>query len=285
MEKAAVPATGLSPRRGSFSFFGQTLNWLFSQRHFHIKLLSGTVAGVIVIVFLAGVFLLVTYRNHIQEALRTHTIAVMRLSSVVEKDIAALETGHRGFLLTGNPTYREAFEQRREEIKRRIDDLAALILNSPPQRKRVIKVQELVQTWAVTVAEPEMNARPTKPTPPNAGFTLGNSILDQARDILQSLQNEEQIILNQRIRDQEWAAQYTQILDLLPKLERSVVEMEKEKRGFLLTGDTAFFEAYRRAAASFVSYHGYLSILVANDPDQASLLTAIRENVEKWVAS
>ncbi|MDQ6913888.1 MAG: PAS domain S-box protein, partial [Verrucomicrobiota bacterium] len=41
----------------------------------------------------------------------------------------------------------------------------------------------------------------------------------------------------------------------------------------------------RRAAASFVSYHGYLSILVANDPDQASLLTAIRENVEKWVAS
>ena len=172
MEKS-LPATGPSQRRGSFSFFGQTLNWLFSQRHFHIKLLSGTVAGVIVIIFLAGIFLLVTYRNHVQEALRTHTIGVMRLSSVVEKDIAALETGHRGFLLTGNPSYREAFEQRRDEIKRRIDDLAALILNSPPQRKRVIKVQELVQSWASTVAEPQMNARPSKGGANSSGVTLG----------------------------------------------------------------------------------------------------------------
>ena len=83
-------------------------------------------------------------------------------------------------------------------------------------------------------------------------------MLDQARELLRALQNEEQIVLNQRMRDQEWAAQSTQILDLLPKLERSVVEMEKEKRGYLLTGNNDFAEGISRATAAFANYQGYL---------------------------
>ena len=88
------------------------------------------------------------------------------------------------------------------------------------------------------MADPEIKARRTKGATPslsdmNAGPSgLGNSMLDQARDILQSLEDEEQINLNQRIRDQEWAAQSTQILDFLPKLDRAVIEMEKEKAGY-----------------------------------------------------
>src|ERR1700759_3940813 len=185
---AASPGT--TQDKGS-SLVGRSLNWLFSQRHFHIKLLSGTVVGVIVIVFLAGVFLLVTYRNHVQETLRTHTVEVLRLSSVVENDIAALETAHRGYLLTGNAAYREELEKRRMGVKERIEDLTALVVNSGPQRKRLKKVQELVKTWANTIAIPEMNARQPK-SPPAAALAaataanptdvLGGSILDQARE-------------------------------------------------------------------------------------------------------
>ena len=80
-------------------FSPDAADWLFSQRHFHFKLLSGTAAGVTVIVLLAGIFLYVTVRNHHQETLRAHTIEVMRLSSLIENDIAALETSHRGFFI------------------------------------------------------------------------------------------------------------------------------------------------------------------------------------------
>jgi PAS domain S-box-containing protein len=282
-------------RPGPFSFFRRSLAWLFSQKHFYVKLLSGTVAGVIVIVFLAGTFLFVTYRNHRQEALRSHTIEVMRLSSVIENDIAALETGHRGYLLTANAAYLESFETRREAIKQRVDDLTDHIVESSAQRKRVMKVQEIVQKWLTTVAAPEMAARRDQPgltgaaialanTSPG-GALLGDSLLDQARELLRALQSEEQIVLNQRMRDQEWAAQSTQILDLLPKLERSVVEMEKEKRGYLLTGNNEFTEAYRRATAAFASYQGYLAILVAKSPEQSALLAEIRDDVERWVAT
>jgi PAS domain S-box-containing protein len=107
-------------------------------------------------------------------------------------------------------------------------------------------------------------------------------LLDQAREVLQSLQDEEQIVLNQRMHDQEWATQSAQILDFLPKLERSVIEMEKEKRGYLLTGENSFAEAYKGAVADFYTYDGYLSVLVANSPTQAELLAEIRSKVERW---
>src|SRR5438874_10313159 len=113
--------------------FRRAGNWLFSQRHFHFKLLSGTAVGALVICFLAGIFLYVTVRNHVQETLRSHIIEVIRLSSLVENDVAALETGHRGFLLTGNQTYISSFERRRELIRRRLNELTGLINNNDRQ--------------------------------------------------------------------------------------------------------------------------------------------------------
>jgi PAS domain S-box-containing protein len=269
------------------SLFGRSAAWLFSARHFHFKLLSGTAVGIVVITFLAGLFLFVTLRNHHQETLRAHTLEVMRLSSVLENDIAALETGHRGYLLTGSVDYLEPFDRRRELIKRRVEELTLLILDSPRQRKRVMKIQEIVQKWLDDVALPQIQDRQargaTRLTESGESHgLLGNGLLNQAREILQSLQNEEQIVLNQRMHDQEWAAQSSQMLDFLTRLERSVIEMQKEKRGYLLTGDNAFADAYRRATADFHTYHGYLSILVANVPEQADALSEIKKGVERW---
>src|SRR4029077_19823938 len=164
------------------------------------------------------------------------------------------------------------------------------ILDSPTQRKRVMKIQDVVQKWLTTVADPEIKARRAKGASASLNETnsvgasgLGNSLLDQAREILQSLQDEEQIALNQRMHDQEWAAQSAQILNFLPKLDRSVIEMEKEKRGYLLTGETSFVEGYKRAVADFNTYNAYLSILIANSPSQAQLLSEIRSGVERWI--
>ncbi|MDQ2659052.1 MAG: CHASE3 domain-containing protein [Verrucomicrobiota bacterium] len=282
MTRTEVVSASSAPRQGKRSFTGRGFGWLFSQTRFHLKLFSGTAAGVLVIMFLAGVFVFVTYRNHQEEADRARTIDVMRRTSVIESDLAALETSQRGFLLTGNKDFLEPFETRRDQIKQRLTDLAGLMLNNPVQRKRVSKVQQIVQDWISTTAVPAMTARRDKATLPN---DLGNPSLDEARGLLQSLQEEEQTVLNQRMRDQEWAAQSTQILDLVPKLQRSMVEMEKEKRGFLLTGENRFAEAYNRAETDFSNYHGYLTILVANNPKQSALLTDIRTNLDRWVST
>jgi two-component system, cell cycle sensor histidine kinase and response regulator CckA len=278
------------PQRQPFAFFRSPFKWLFSQKYFHFKLLSGTAAGALVIILLAGIFLYVTLQNHYQDAVRMHTIGVMRLGGLVENDIATMESAHRGYLLTGNQSFLATFDRNRDQIRNRIEELTSLILDRPAQRKRIMKVKAVVEKWIQTVATPQMNLRQTKTTSganlaggATAAIALGNSLLDQAREVLQSLQDEEQIVLNQRMHDQEWAIQSTQIIDFVPKLERAVVEMEKEKRGYLLTGETNFVEAYKRAATDFYSYNAYLSILVASSPGQAQLLAEIRANVERWI--
>jgi PAS domain S-box-containing protein len=293
MRQSEPSPVSLIDKPERIGFFRRCGDWLFSQRHFHFKLLSGTAAGVTVIVLLAGIFLYVTIRNHQQETLRAHTIEVIRLSSLAENDIAALETAHRGFLLTGKQDYTTSFDRRREMIKRRIEDLNRLIFDSPKQRKRVVKVQAVVQHWLDTVALPEIQTRQsgnsnvvdTAGVAGSKPVELGNSQLDQARAILQSLQDEEQIVLNQRMLEQEWATQSTQILDFLPKLERSVLEMQKEKRGYLLAGEPTFVENYKRAVTDFYTYNGYLSILMANNLAQAELLANVRSNVERWIST
>ena len=58
--------------------------------------------------------------------------------------------------------------------------------------------------------------------------------------------------------------------------------MQKEKRGYLLTADNNFLDAYNRATTAFTNYHGYLMILVASRPNQAALLTEIRTDLERW---
>ncbi len=281
-------------KRGSaLALFGRNTGWFFSPHHFRFKLLSGTAVGVVVIIFLAAVFAVVAFRNHQQGVLRTHTIEVIRLGSLIENDLDALEAGHRGFLLTGNEIYLETFNRRREQIRRRMDELTGLIVEKSPQRKRIMKAQELVQNWLQIVAIPEIEKTQSsqsgaaKDANSNApiNVSLGTSMLEEARTNLQSVQDEEQSLLNRKTRDQEWPAQSTQLLDFLPKLERSVIEMEKEKRGFLLTGDNTFAEAYKRARADFYTIHGYLSMLVANVPEQAELLADLRTRVERWINS
>src|SRR5437016_11293576 len=120
---ATVPSQPKKPRR---RLFGRIGDWLFSQRYFHLKLLSGTTVGVAVIIFLVGVFLLVTLRDHYQDSLRTHTIEVMRLSSLIENDIAGLESSHRGYLLSGSEDYIGPFEKKRDVIRQRVEDLTVL---------------------------------------------------------------------------------------------------------------------------------------------------------------
>ncbi len=262
-------------------------DWLFSQKHFHVKLLSGTAAGVVVIIFLAGIFLLVTYKTYQQDALRSHTKEVLRLAGSLENDLAALETSHRGYLLTGNPANAAAFQQLQKVVKARFEAITDLIVESPTQRKRVMRLQELVNAWLAQAPGMDLRNGPAASAAPATRSVpqLGDSILRDAREVLATLRNEEQIMQNQRMRDQEWAVQSTQILELIPKLQRSVLEMEKEKRGYILTGDESYQNSYKDAIAAFANYRGYLSILLTANPEQAALLTDIRTNLEHWIVS
>src|SRR5881394_3127812 len=262
----------------------RSLAKLLSSAHL---VLSGTTASILVIIFLGSLFVFVALRNHHRDEIRARTFQLTGLSSLIENDIAELENYYRGFLLTHRSQYFAPFQERRNAMKKRLEELNGRLLDNPVQRKRVIKAQDIVLRWADQVAQPAFlgQSAPTKASDISSALTLSNASLDQARWILQSLKDEEQIFLSQRAGEQEMATQSTQILDSLPKLERAVIEMNKEKRGFLLTNDTVFLETYRRSVENFYRYHAYLTILAGDAPRRTQLLSDIRSNLERWISS
>ncbi len=281
---ADQPITPASTTPNPVSKLQAKIEWLLSPEHFQFKLLLGTAVGVIVILILAVTCFVVTYRSQQQAEYRAHTLRVMRLSSVVENDIAALENAHRGYLLNLAPAYLGNFERRKDLFQQHSEDLTAALGENSQQRKRVLKMREIVSTWLTQEAfstSPKTESASPEPAPIET--PLNAPRLEQARAILQSVQRLEQIVLNQRVREKEWAVQSTQVLDFLPRLERAAYEMQKEERGFVLTGDNAFIESYKRATANFYTFHGHLSVLVADSPAQLAQLEAIRTGIESWI--
>ena len=107
--------------------------------------------------------------------------------------------------------------------------------------------------------------------------------LDQASEILQSVQREEQIDLNQRVREQEWAAQSTQILDFLPELERAVVRDGEGRTRLIPDGGPGFRRILqaRHGRTSTPSTGISQFSLPIRRPGRAT--EAIRAGLESWI--
>ncbi len=262
---------------------GGLLEWLVSPDHFHIKLFLGGGVGVLVIAVLAVACMVITFGDQRRDKMRAHSIQVMRLSSVVENDVTALENAYRGHLLTRNGTYFEDFSRLESLFPKHVKDLTNILPATSLQRQQVTQMRNNIAKWFSTTSLTmfQQAGIPTRPDEIKAG--LAASAMSEAHRLLQSIQREEQIDLNHRVREHEWAIQSTQILYFIPKLERAAADMQKENRGYLLTSDPLFIDAYKRAASDFYTFQGYLSLLVGNEPKRVAELDEIRTRLETWV--
>jgi two-component system cell cycle sensor histidine kinase/response regulator CckA len=262
---------------------GGLLEWLLSPDHFHFKLFLGGGVGVLVITVLAVACMVITFGDQRRDKMRAHSIEVMRLSSVVENDVTALENAYRGHLLTRNGSYFENFSRLESLFSKHVEDLTNILPVSSLQRNQVLQMRENINNWFKmnSLQMFQQERIPTRPEEIKAALTA--SAMSEAHSLLQSIQREEQIDLNHRVREQEWAIQSTQILNFIPKMERAASGMQKENRGYLLTRDPLFIDAYKRAASDFYTFQGYLSVLVGNEPKQVAELDEIRSRLETWV--
>src|SRR5450432_2024513 len=186
-----IPVTAGHERKRKGAFFRDRLEWLLSSEHFHLKLLFGTGVGVLVIVLLAATCFVLTFRSQRQAALRAHLIDAMRLTSVIGNDIAALENEHRGYLLTKESAYLENFQRCKIAFQKHSEEITAVLLQDSGQRKRILRMREIVWSWADArlAATPSSRIRlPSEPGQTNAA--LGAPQLDEAREILNSIQRE-----------------------------------------------------------------------------------------------
>ena len=89
----------------------------------------------------------------------SHTHMVIAKSKQIEKMLNDMETGQRGFLITGKDQFLEPYESGKKKYSIALNDLKELVSDNPEQVSRLGKIDILIDAWLKKAALPEIDTR------------------------------------------------------------------------------------------------------------------------------
>ena len=78
---------------------------------------------------------------------------VIAQANFAQKLLVDMETGVRGYLVTGNPDFLEPYNQALLQLQPAFDQLSSSVADNPPQAQRVIEVRALYAQWETYTRE------------------------------------------------------------------------------------------------------------------------------------
>ena len=95
---------------------------------------------------------------------------VVRTSSSLQRNIIDMETGMRGFLLTGNEVFLEPYQTAAQQIPALLDELEDMIQNSPVQKRQIEQIRNIHDRWYKKFAERLIVQKRNSSQEPTAGL-------------------------------------------------------------------------------------------------------------------
>ncbi len=211
----------------------------------------------------------------------THTYSVLEQAATIEKLVLDLETGERGFLITGNENFLEPYNLAKSELKEKINKLKETVSDNPPQVARLGEIEALIQQWLKEAGGVEIEARQqVKKGSKDLAYLQeeirkekGKKIFDQIRLILTRLDTLFKKSDNQTARI------------LVAAIAKDLVDQETGQRGYLITGRDNFLEPYHQGLLSLKKNTAKLYNLIDNAYDidlMESDLNTVMRLQEKW---
>ncbi len=208
-----------------------------------------------------------------------HTHEVIRVAEDVGGAMVDMETGQRGFMITGEDSYLEPFTAGVKRFDSLIDKGQQLTSDNPTQVERWKSVSTLKQKWLAEVANIEIAARRevTKGANAFATFkvvssrTVGKEIFDGIRVTLADI-------------DKKFSSHGSDIGQHLVALATlDLVNMETGQRGFLLTGKEESLAPYVSGQKSFKTHLKQLHEQVSYSPVTADEINELEKGEKAWM--
>jgi signal transduction histidine kinase/CHASE3 domain sensor protein len=117
------------------------------------------------------------------ERLVQHDLKLAYDTEVLLRLMADLETGKRGYLLTGNRSFLDPYEQARTELDGVLAEAQGVAENGM-EDERVAAFDRLVHEWIQRISEPQIRARAAGQIPDPAASDEGKALTDDMRKIL-----------------------------------------------------------------------------------------------------
>jgi len=157
------------------------------------------------------------YRNsvtlHETEDWVDHTWEVKAYGNLVLKLLVDMETGERGFLITGKEVFLGPYEEGNRAYEKTMDSLKDLVSDNPIQVQRLQEIHALVKKWQEVAAKPEIAARIKMDKNRSSMEEIsaliqkgtGKTVMDELRDTLAGFISAEEELLSVRIKESDRA--------------------------------------------------------------------------------
>lgn len=212
-----------------------------------------------------------------------HTQQVIAKGYLLEKLILAMETGERGFLITGKDSFLQPFIDAKKDLTRELEATHKLVIDNPEQVKNLNEIERKTQKWLLQAANPEIAQRRQVEQDSNSLGHIEKLLKQKTRKkILESIRTNvvELDDLLKQTRNQR-------ATDLLMSILKDIVDQEIGERGFLITGEEQFLEPYTLGKYNFNRHISQLKSLLLkaqNKSEIAPIIANIETLTQRWLS-
>lgn len=128
------------------------------------------------------------------------------LANSLETHLLDMETGQRGFVITGNPTYLEPYQSGRSSYEEDYMKLMELVKDSPVEVSRLERIYTYTTNWIQEAGDPVIEMKRSGDTLEIVKFfndDVGKQYMDKIRSELSSFREFEQELANSRVLEME----------------------------------------------------------------------------------
>jgi PAS domain S-box-containing protein len=152
-----------------------------NQKSFRLRLAGTLILPPVLMAALAGVLLWQIHRllSSEQQVSRTHEVIAQAYR--VEKLLVNMESGERGYLITGNSNFLEPYRQALRSIDSEFNKLARMVSDSPAQLERLAKLRAKREQWEAFAREVIFLRESGGAYQAYAGKGLGQRLMNEIR--------------------------------------------------------------------------------------------------------
>jgi methyl-accepting chemotaxis protein len=141
--------------------------------------------------------------------LNIHTFEVIRTANKTTEALVNIETGQRGYLLTGHESSLQPYQAGKNDAEQGLSSLQKLTADNPQQQQSLKSIQQLYRDWLNLVIEPSVTGMKAAGTDAAAIAAIhdiermgkGKQYMDQIRQQMSTVLERERNLLEQRSDD------------------------------------------------------------------------------------
>ena len=248
-----------------------------------LQLAFGSSVAILVLVIVSAYVGMEHMRDQVSAVIDRDSKVIANAHEIM-KLVVDMETGQRGFVITGKEDYLEPYHNALIKIDTLIAIQSGLVYDEPDQVERLKLVKSYVEEWQEKAGRPEIEIRRIMADRLSHDTRMKDMVLSgKGKATFDELRQTVSPMLDAFKQDGN-----TRALQLLTQFEKAMVDRETGLRGYLLTGKEEFLEPFTSggedASKALIQLH--VIVETAHDREHAErCVTQIKTLFQDWVTA